>query len=51
MHYVEFRLFLGDVLKIYENCILNTSLKILIQLSLGALNELLCQIAPQFESY
>jgi hypothetical protein len=48
LYYDDFRLFLEDVFKIYENCILNHSLKLLIVLSLDALNDLLQQIALHF---
>ena len=48
LYYDDFRLFLEDVFKIYENCILNHSLKLLIVLSLDALNDLLQQIAVNF---
>lgn len=48
LYYEDFRLFLEDVFKIYENCILNHSLKLLIVLSLDALNDLLQQIAIHF---
>ena len=41
LYYDQFRLFLEDVFKIYENCIINHSLKLLIQLSFEALNQLL----------
>lgn len=41
LYYNDFRLFLEDVFKIYENCILNHSLILLIDLSLKALNQLL----------
>lgn len=51
LYYDDFRLFLEDVFKIYENCILNHSLKLLIGLSLEALNELLLQLAPLFQPH
>jgi hypothetical protein len=51
LYYDDFRLFLEDVFKIYENCILNHSLKLLIVLSLDALNDLLQQIAVHFQEH
>ena len=48
MYYQDFRLFLEDVFKIYENCILNHSLMLLIELSLKALTQLLEKIAHNF---
>jgi hypothetical protein len=51
LYYDDFRLFLFDVFKIYENCILNHSIKILIQLSLNALNDLLGKVAVNFVTY
>ena len=51
LYYDDFKLFLEDVFKIYENCILNHSLKLLITLSLDALNQLLERIAPHFQEH
>lgn len=51
LYYEDFRLFLEDVFKIYENCILNHSLKLLIVLSLDALTDLLQKIALNFEEH
>ena len=51
LYYQDFRLFLEDVFKIYENCILNHSLKLLIVLSMDALNDLLQRIALNFEEH
>ena len=48
LYYKDFQLFLEDVFKIYENCILNHSLTLLIELSLKALTDLLEKIAHNF---
>ena len=43
-------MFLYDVLKIYETCILSYSNKILIQLSISLLGELVNKVGDKFES-
>ncbi len=43
-------MFLFDVLKIYETCILSYSNKILIQLSVSFLGELLNKVGEKFEA-
>lgn len=43
-------MFLYDVLKIYETCILSYSNKILIQLSISFLGELLNKVGDKFEA-
>lgn len=43
-------MFLYDVLKIYETCILSYSNKILIQLSIESLGELLGKVGDKFEA-
>ena len=47
-YFVDFRMFLYDVLKIYETCILSYSNKILIQLSVESLGELLGKVGDKF---
>jgi hypothetical protein len=49
-YFQEFRMFLFDVLKIYETCILSYSNKILIQLSVSFLGELLNKVGDKFEA-
>lgn len=50
MYFADFKLFLPDILKIYESCILSNSNKILTQLSTEALSDLLCNVGEQFEN-
>lgn len=49
-YFDDFKLFLPDILKIYESCIVSNSNKILTQLSTEALTELLSSVGHQFES-
>lgn len=43
-------MFLYDVLKIYETCILSYSNKILIQLSISSLGDLFGKVGDKFET-
>ena len=43
-------MFLYDVLKIYETCILSYSNKILIQLSISSLGDLLGKVGDKFDT-
>ena len=46
LYFKNFQLFLPDILKIYESCILNNPNRILIQISFEALNDLINTIGP-----
>jgi len=42
-------MFLSDIFKIYESCILSNSNKILVQLSMQALTDLLKNVGDKFQ--